>query len=369
VQFYSPTYLNFDEVDLGRGFDIQKSSYTAELRDVLMPRCVSGDILDYRQNSGEVSSYGYLETENMVKKFSGGGKADLDFWIIGVTPSVKYFAKESSTATKKSESLSIKLNGPKYTLVNVNDIPESTSLGSEYCGDGFVQVINKGVTQVLTVSAEFFDEETKKGFEAKVKVKLLGGLIKKTFRYSDEYIKLFQNAVVTISHYANGGMTRDLVELRGGSVSDTYKHSCNYDTLSSCFEKFDSLYEYLTSDHYKELLVNYNDVPEEEMVGGVFYTTQSFGVSSYDEAGVEGLTRQLTSKTAEQFSVLAALFESLEDAYSELAKLESSLYYYESDSDEYLAILEEMDDLNETIESTNTQILECSSSESLCDLP
>lgn len=350
-----PGSLLLDQSILSRGIDLLDSGTERDFFERLESQCILGNTVRYGQKTGAIKLNDYVGFESKREFSTIGGKSKVDFWIASAKASVQYLMEEASTVTRESNSLTINMKGPKYRLEDIQPRWDMLSIGPTLCGDAYIHHVEKGVTQILSAGLEFFTREKKEAFKAKVKIKLAGGLIKKTFRYNDEHKEFFENAVMTISHYYEGGMTNELLAIRDNQPTNKIKYRCTIANLQFCIDKYNEYYSYLTSQDYA------NELRNEDI-----YKTLNFGVSTYDEAGLPDITREVQSPIMEQYTHLIDMTHDLQDLYSLSTKLKSEQMLYEPDSDGYRNIQTQIDSNSTAITHLDSQIENCYVNADMC---
>ena len=347
--------LALDETIVGRGVNLDNLNLSSNLFHRLKSSCLLGEINEYGQKSSKVEFFNYVSFDSKNEFIRIKGKAKVDFWIASAKASTEYLMEESSTSTKESNAIKLEILGPKYRFENIVPDYEKLNNGVNLCGDGYIHSGVKGVSQTLSAGLEFFSKEDKEKFTAKLKIKLAGGLIKKTFKYKDEHKEYFENAVMTISHNYKGGMTQELLKIRDYQPSSTIKYRCKYEDIDYCVGKFDEYYQYLTSDEYQL------EVSDSEIYDFIY-----FGVSTYDEAAIEGITRELESELSLQYQYLIDLSHTLQRYYSERSKLESEQLLYAINTQEYELLQININKNNVQIQELVHLMEDCYDDVSLC---
>lgn len=347
-QTIRPGTLKFDESVLGGGFDLQNLHLQTEFLQRLKSNCVTEDVVNYGQKKASFRFYNYVGFESNQEFSTIGGRSIVDFWIASAKASVQYLMEEASTSTRESNALSIRISGPNYRLENIIPNKEAMAYGSNLCGDGYVHHAEKGISQTLTAGLEFFTREKKEKFTAKLKIKLAGGLIKKTFRYKNEHREYFEDAVMTISHHYQGGMTDELLAIRDHQPTSTIRYRCMYENLDYCVNKFNEYHDYLTSEVYLTAL-------KDESI----YETLRFGVSTYEEAAIEGIAGNTQSPLLTQYSALILMSHDLQEHYSKKIKLVSEKLFHQEKSEEYKIIQNKINLKNFEISDLGTKMDRC----------
>lgn len=354
-EFVRPGLLNFDESILGRGFSLEEGSLDLSFSERLKSNCLSGNIQYLGLGKSTVKMLSTVGFESKNEFSTIGGKSKVDFWIASAKASVQYLMQEATTSSKESNTLVYEIRGPKYRFENIENDQSKLDYGASLCGDGYLHHVEKGATQLLTASLEFFSKDKKEAFKAKLKIKLAGGLIKKTFRYKDEHKEFFQDAVMTISHYYEGGMTDELMAIRDFQPTPSIKYRCTIANLDICIDKFEEFHQYLTNSNYIARLAN-DDL----------YESRYYGVSTYEEAAISGVTRQIASPLTSQYNRLIELSHDLQDQYGEKSRYEDELLMYTPGTNEYENLQNLIQQKELEIHQINQVISDCYSDVTKC---
>lgn len=344
----APSNLQFDQTILGRGFVLDEDGESIEFNDRLRGSCVTGQTYPYSRSSTKIEllkSWSFDETQNVIEM---GGSSKLNFWISSAKASVRYLMANASTETHESDSILIEHYGPSYRFLP-DDVGVSTPDGD--CGDGMLSSMRTKSKHILTASIEFFSQEKKEEFKAKIKVSLMGGLIKKTFRYDEENKSLFEGAIINVSHYYEGITTDELTRLRDYSTDSTKKYRCDYSNFSLCSNKYEELLNYIGSSEFVEKLNSSESTGRAEYIYAPYYIS---GVDSSPPEYVGGIYIKLISYVDE-----------ISELYSRKEKLVNETLTKSRQV--------EIDEVERLIDLIDAQIYElelkierCSNDESLC---
>lgn len=344
-----PSNLQFDQSLLGRGFLLNGNSESIEFNDRLRGACVIGQVYPYSRPSTKVEllkSWSFDETQSVVDI---GGSSRLNFWIASAKASVRYLMANASTETRESDSILIENRGLSYRFLP-DDVGVSMPDGD--CGDGLLLSMGTRSKHILTASVEFFSKEKKEEFKAKIKVSLMGGLIKKTFRYKEGNESIFEGAVINVSHYYEGVTTDELTRIRDYSTDPTKKYRCDYSNFDSCSDKYEELLNYIGSSEFTARLNSSRSTGRAEYIYAPYYIA---GIDSpipeYNGTGI--------------YLKLISYVEQISKLYSRKERLVNEILTKDRQAD--------IDEMNYLIDSLDSQIHElevkierCSNNESLC---
>lgn len=346
----NPGGLQFSHDVLGRGFILHDDDYNIEFIDRLKDRCVSGEIVEYGGSFSRLELLKSWGSEISKDLINIGGSTKINFWIAKAKASIRYLMSEASSVSKESEALLVEYHGPSYRYVVDEGV---TSLLSGDCGDGILVSISQESKHILTGSIEFFSKEKKEEFNAKVKISLLGGLVKKTLKYKDSNSDYLEGAVVVVSHYYEGVTTDDLTRIRDFSTSPVKRYRCDISNFDVCADKYEEISNYLGSEEFIDSLKNSYVTGNNEYIFAPYY------LMGYD------YTDERDGALYEKYMILIEYGNQLSTLYSDRERMINKLVVVSTDleKDQLHGLISSLD---QEIRNLEIKIENCSYDDLFC---
>lgn len=269
---------------LGYGID-SKTRYKKE-------KCLTGTQIPTTTRSLGMKFDHGLSYEEFNETTYGRISAGVNFIIFGGSASVSLTHTYTETSSRLSSVLvfdyikdTISLEDRSYSTIGQNVLGSSPLDQRNTCGDQFIHSAKLGAKLTLAANLEFETEDEYNQFILKIKIRVL--FFKKTITKVKEFKEHAEGGMFSLKIDQFGGRTTELDQIL--SQNPTY---CPVETIESCLDTLDLLFQYLFSDTGYVADVD-NDLKILE------YTTEP-----YIESGHMALQGQTVDGTDPGFSIL-----------------------------------------------------------------
>lgn len=206
VSFSSLSYGNAwtsiitdDEVSLGMGY----SYWSNQLHE----QCINGVVAIEDRSYSRVGISSTSDSTQVLSRFKGKISGAVDLFLAKAQGSVETNVIGRSNGYSKTVEHGYKFLTKTYKLREPEFLPGIKEIlinTHTHCGWEYVDGIRYGGDVFISLSITFFSSEEVKNVKAKIKVSLLGGLIKKSKTILSHLESISQNAVVNLTVKTRG---------------------------------------------------------------------------------------------------------------------------------------------------------------------